>query len=168
MKSLGAPIVSFEEFLALKPKLGKIVLVSGGFDPIHPGHISNIQEAKKLGDTLVVVVNGDAFLRDKKGKPFQDLKTRCAIVSAVQGADYIIPFEIKNDKSICKALEYVQPHIFAKGGDRSGPSTIPEWPICQQLGIEVVFNVGLDKQWSSSDFLKEWVEHSTQAQNSRS
>ena len=162
MKSLGAPIVSFEEFVAIRSKLGKIVAVSGGFDPIHPGHISNIQEAKKLGDTLVVIVNGDSFLRDKKGKPFQDLATRCAIVSAVQGADYVIPFEIENDKSICKALELASPHVFAKGGDRSGPSTIPEWPICQRLGIEVVFNVGLDKVWSSSDFLASWVEHVTQ------
>ncbi|MEK7576780.1 MAG: adenylyltransferase/cytidyltransferase family protein [Patescibacteria group bacterium] len=163
MKSLGAHIVSFEEFVELKPRLGKVVAVSGGFDPIHPGHISNIQEAKKLGDTLVVIVNGDAFLRNKKGKPFQDLKTRCAIVSAVQGADYVIPFEIENDQTVCRALEIVKPHIFAKGGDRSGAETTPEWEICQHHGIQVVFNIGADKVWSSSDFLNEWVEHAKQS-----
>lgn len=57
----GAPIVSFKEFAKLRPKLGKIVATSGGFDPIHPGHISCIIESKKYGDTLVVIVNGDNF-----------------------------------------------------------------------------------------------------------
>jgi len=61
----GAPIVSFEDFSKLRPKLGKVVVTSGGFDPIHPGHISCIIESKKYGDTLAVIVNGDAFLTAK-------------------------------------------------------------------------------------------------------
>ncbi len=83
----GAKIVSFEEFEKLRPKLGKVVATSGGFDPIHPGHISCIIDSKKYGDTLVVIVNGDSFLTEKKGKPFQDLETRCLIVSGVAGVD---------------------------------------------------------------------------------
>jgi D-beta-D-heptose 7-phosphate kinase/D-beta-D-heptose 1-phosphate adenosyltransferase len=163
MKSLGAHIVSLEEFVKLKPGLGKIVAVSGGFDPIHPGHISNIQEAKKLGDTLVVIVNGDAFLRNKKGKPFQDLHTRCSIVSAIREVDYVVPFEIENDQTVVRALEVLKPHIFAKGGDRSNAAATPEFAVCQDYNIEVVFNIGMDKAWSSSDFLANWVEYIRQS-----
>src|SRR5438477_12903333 len=97
IQDFGAKIVTFAELDALRPKLGKIVATSGGFDPIHPGHISCIVESKKYGDTLVVIVNGDAFLTAKKGKPFQNLETRSLVVSGILGVDYVIPFEINND-----------------------------------------------------------------------
>jgi cytidyltransferase-like protein len=97
----GAQIVSFEEFEKLKPKLGKIVATSGGFDPIHPGHISCIIESKKHGDTLAVIVNGDSFLAAKKGRPFQSLETRSLIVSGIRNVDYVVPFEIKGDQTAC-------------------------------------------------------------------
>lgn len=151
-----APIVDFETIDRLRPTLGKIVVASGGFDPVHPGHASNLLEARGLGDTLVVVVNGDNFLRVKKGKAFQDLKTRCQIVSFLRGVDYVVPFEIENDQTVCEALRRVRPHVFAKGGDRAAPDLVPEWPICQELGIDMVFGIGQAKAWSSSDFLKEW------------
>ena len=80
MHSFGGKIISLEEFAKLRPTLGKVVATSGGFDPLHPGHISCILESKQYGDTLAVIVNGDAFLRAKKGEPFQDLRTRCLIV----------------------------------------------------------------------------------------
>lgn len=159
MESLGAEIVSLEGLFQKRHILGRIVMTSGGFDPIHPGHISCIQESKKYGHTLVVVVNGDAFLRAKKGKPFQDLATRCLIVSAIAGVDYVVPFEVENDQTVCKALEILKPHVFTKGGDRKDMNSIPEWDICQKHGIKIVSNVGFDKQWSSSAFLKEWEEH---------
>ena len=152
----GAKIVSFEEFEKLRPGLGKVVATSGGFDPIHPGHISCIIESKKYGDTLVVIVNGDAFLTAKKGKPFQDLETRSLIVSGIMGVDYVIPFEIKGDQTVSKALEALKPDVFTKGGDRVDASTIPEWETCQKYNIKVISGVGLDKKWSSSWFLKEW------------
>jgi D-beta-D-heptose 7-phosphate kinase/D-beta-D-heptose 1-phosphate adenosyltransferase len=158
-----APIVDFSALEELRPRLGKIVATSGGFDPVHPGHASSVLEAKGLGDTLVVLVNGDTFLRNKKGKPFQDLKTRCQIVSFLRGVDYVVPFEIENDQTVCEALRRLRPHVFAKGGDRSAPELVPEWPVCQQLGIEMVFGVGAAKAWSSSDFLKEWGEFWMQA-----
>lgn len=158
IEGIGAQIVSFEEFKELRPKLGKIVATSGGFDPIHPGHISCIEESKKYGDTLVVIVNGDAFLEAKKGRPFQNLETRCLIVSGLRNVDYVIPFEIKNDQTVVKALEAIRPHVFTKGGDRVNPKSIPEWETCKKHKIKVVFGVGMDKKWSSSWFLKQWDE----------
>lgn len=153
-----APVISFEEFDKIRGKLGKIVCTSGGFDPLHPGHVSCIHESKKYGDTLVVVVNGDNFLKVKKGKPFMNLKTRCHIVSYLNGVDYVIPFEIENDQTVIVALDKIKPHIFTKGGDRIDASTIPEWETCVKNGIEVISEVGFDKRWSSSDFLREWGE----------
>src|SRR6266404_4664947 len=126
-RNWGAPIVSFKEFAALRPKLCKIVATSGGFDPIHPGHISCFIESKKYGDTLVVIVNGDGFLIAKKGRPFQNLKTRCQIVSGVREVDYVIPFEIEGDRTVSKALGAIKPDVFTKGGDRIDDKTIPEW-----------------------------------------
>lgn len=155
-----ARILSFEEFEKIKPELGKIVCTSGGFDPIHPGHVSCIHESKSHGDTLVVVVNGDTFLKNKKGKPFMDLKTRCAIVSYIKGVDYVIPFEIENDQTVCVALAKVKPHVFTKGGDRINEQTIPEWNTCVEHDIKIISGVGFNKEWSSSDFLREWGEFS--------
>lgn len=156
MHSLGAKIVSLEEFAKLRPGLGKVVAASGGFDPVHPGHLSYLIESKKLGRTLAVIVNGDWFLSAKKGKPFQNLEIRCQIISAIRGVDYVIPFEITGDLSVSKALEIMKPDIFANGGDRADKNSIREWDVCQKHGIEPLFGVGLDKKWSSSWFLKEW------------
>lgn len=161
IKGLGAKIVTFDELKGLRPKLGKIVATSGGFDPIHPGHISCIIDSRKYGDTLVVIVNGDAFLAAKKGRPFQNLETRSLIVSGLRHVDYVVPFEIKNDQTVSKALEALRPHVFTKGGDRVDPQSLPEWETCQKHNIEVVFGVGMDKKWSSSWFLKEWEEKIT-------
>jgi D-beta-D-heptose 7-phosphate kinase/D-beta-D-heptose 1-phosphate adenosyltransferase len=157
-KSWGAPVISFEEYAKLRPKLGKVVATSGGYDPIHPGHISCLIESKKFGDTLVVIVNGDGFLAAKKGKPFQNLETRSLIVSGISSVDYVIPFEIKNDQTVSKALEAIKPQVFTKGGDRVDEATLPEWETCQKNNIKIEFGVGEDKKWSSSWFLKEWDE----------
>ncbi|MCJ7809028.1 MAG: adenylyltransferase/cytidyltransferase family protein [Desulfobulbaceae bacterium] len=152
-------IVSFDEFNKIpRNYLRKIVCTSGGFDPIHPGHASCLIESKQYGDTLVVVVNGDWFLTDKKGKPFMDLKTRCLLVSCIREVDYIIPFEIENDTTVCVALEKIKPHIFTKGGDRTDFTNIPEWDICEKHNIQLIPQVGLKKFWSSSDLLLEWGE----------
>lgn len=157
VENLGAPIVSFEGFEAARPA-GRIVVTSGGFDPIHPGHISSLQASGEFGDVVVAVVNGDAFLRAKKGRSFQDLDTRCLIVSAVRGVDYVVPFEIEGDVTVREALRRLRPHVFTKGGDRVDAQTIPEWEVCRQLDIEVVTGVGADKQWSSSWFLEAWSQ----------
>lgn len=157
VENLGAPIVSFEDFDASRPE-GRIVATSGGFDPIHPGHISSLQASAEFGDVVVAVVNGDAFLRAKKGRSFQDLQTRCLIVSAIRGVDYVVPFEIEGDLTVREALRRLRPAVFTKGGDRVDPPSIPEWDVCKDLGIDVVSGVGADKQWSSSWFLEAWSQ----------
>ena len=159
-----APVLTLEEFAALRDDpardLGVVVATSGGFDPIHPGHVTCIVESKAMGDTLVVIVNGDDFLVQKKGKAFQDLDTRCAIVSAIRGVDYVVKFEIENDPTVAKALRAVRPRYFTKGGDRVVGKSMPEpeEAACREFGIEIIDGVGRDKAWSSSDFLKDWGE----------
>lgn len=158
-----APIISFEEFEQLRKAdataLGTIVCTSGGYDPIHPGHVSCMSESKAFGDTLVVIVNGDTFLKNKKGKPFMDIQTRCHLVSYIRGVDYVIPFEIEHDQTVIQALKKLRPHIFTKGGDRIDEKSIPEWNTCVEHDIKIISGVGHKKIWSSSDFLKEWVDH---------
>jgi cytidyltransferase-like protein len=156
MQGLGAPILELDEFAKLGPSLGKVVATSGGFDPIHPGHISCIIESAKLGDVLVVIVNGDSFLTEKKGRPFEDCLTRCLIVSGVRDVDYVVPFDAPGDPTVSGALEVIRPAVFTKGGDRVDASTIPEWETCVAIGTEVVTGVGLSKRWSSSWLLDNW------------
>lgn len=156
--SWGAQIVTLEEFAKLRPELGKIVATSGGYDPIHPGHISLIVQSKKYGDTMVVIVNGDWFLTAKKGKPFQNLATRSLIVSGIKNVDYVIPFEIEDDMSVNEALKVIKPHVYTKGGDTVDPASIREWEVCQANKTKVIFGVGEDKEWSSSWFTDEWAK----------
>jgi cytidyltransferase-like protein len=156
MTDLSVPVLSFDNFEAVRPN-GRIVVTSGGFDPIHPGHISLLQESAQYG-SVVAVVNGDGFLRAKKGRPFQDLRTRCLIVSAIRGVDYVVPFEIEGDLTVNEALRRIRPTVFTKGGDRVDAETIPEWDTCKELGIEVVTGVGAGKEWSSSWFLDAWAK----------
>tara|TARA_R100001244_G_scaffold25113_2_gene25425 strand:- start:81171 stop:81725 length:555 start_codon:yes stop_codon:yes gene_type:complete len=152
-----APIVSIEK-LSKEVKSNYIVATSGGYDPIHPGHISCMLEASKLNKVLVVIVNGDWFLKNKKGKAFQDLKARCQIVASIACVDYVVPFPIEGDKSVSQAIEQMRPFIFAKGGDRTDAQNIAEWETCEAVGTRIVTGVGHPKHWSSSDFLKDWGE----------
>ncbi len=159
-----APILTLEAFAALRadPKadMGVVVATSGGFDPIHPGHVTCIVESKAYGDTLVVIVNGDDFLIAKKGKAFQDVDTRAAIVSAIRGVDYVVKFEVKDDPTVAQALRAVRPNIFTKGGDRVAGQSLPaaEEAACRDFDIKIIDGVGRSKVWSSSDFLAEWGE----------
>ncbi len=159
MKINFAPIIPLKDFAAIRDTIkGSLIVTSGGYDPIHPGHISCIVDSKNYGDVLAVVVNGDWFLDYKKGKAFMDLATRCEVVSAIRGVDYVIPFEIENDQTVCKALEAIQPDVFTKGGDRVDANTIPEWETCQEHGIEIVTGVGDSKVHSSSNILEDWYQ----------
>jgi cytidyltransferase-like protein len=151
-----AQIVSLDDFEKIRTQLGRIVCASGGFDPLHPGHTTYIIESKKFGDTLVVVVKGDEFLRCKKGKPFMDLQDRCKIISCLREVDYVIPFELENDSSVNVALRCIRPNIYTKGGDREDYTNFPEWSVCQELGIQLIPRVGLPKNWHSSEFLRKW------------
>ena len=159
-----AKILTLDEFRALRDDpandMGVVIATSGGYDPIHPGHITCIVESKQYGDTLVVIVNGDSFLREKKGKPFQDLETRCAVVAGVRGVDYVVKFEQEGDSTVTQALRAIRPRYFTKGGDRVKGKSLPasEEAVCQEFGIEIIDGVGREKVWSSTDFLTEWGE----------
>jgi len=137
-----------------------IVLITGGFDPIHSGHIAYLQAAKKLGDILVVGVNSDAWLGRKKGRAFMPLMERTAILRVMVGVDFVIDFD-DSDDSAKHAIwmvrqSYPQDHIvFANGGDRTN-TNIPEMGI-QDPNLDFVFGVGgQDKKNSSSWILTEW------------
>lgn len=147
-----------------KDKSKKIVMVSGGFDPIHIGHIRYIQEAKKLGDYLIVVLNNDNWLRMKKGKEFMPELERKEIIEAVTGVDkVVISYHCKNTKdvSVCEEIRKIKPHIFANGGDRKPDwDPIPEVDLCRSLNIKMVYNVGRGgKVRSSSDLVKKYSKH---------
>ncbi|MEM9379087.1 MAG: hypothetical protein AAGB93_03985 [Planctomycetota bacterium] len=162
-----APILTVEEFAALRPSLDeRIVATSGGFDPIHPGHASCLlsskafveEETGERADVLVVIVNGDGFLREKKGAAFQDLATRARIVASLRGVDVVVTYETDADMTVSGALRAIQPHFFTKGGDRTGADNIAEWDLCAELGCRVLTGCGVDKEWSSSDLLGRWAQ----------
>jgi cytidyltransferase-like protein len=138
----------------------KIVLVTGGFDPLHSGHIAYFQAAKKLGDILVVGVNSDAWLTRKKGIPFMPYTERATIVRNIVGVDFVIDFD-DSDGSAKHAIQMVRQNypqdqiIFANGGDRTHVN-IPEMNI-EDNNLQFVFGVGgFNKANSSSWILREW------------
>ena len=137
----------------------KIVIVSGGFDPIHSGHIAYLKSAKVLGDKLVVALNSDEWLTKKKGKFFMPFEERKAILENLSQVDSVIDFHDDNQGSAIHALIKVKEMypdnniIFANGGDRN-KGNIPEMSVD---GIEFIFSVGGDdKKNSSSRILKNW------------
>jgi len=143
-----------------------IVLITGGFDPVHSGHISYIQAAKKLGDILVIGANSDEWLNRKKGRSFMPLMERTAILKHIKGVDFVIDFD-DQDNSAKHAIWMVRQSypqdkiIFANGGDRTS-SNIPEMDI-QDDNLEFVFGVGgEDKKNSSSWILQEWKSPKTE------
>ena len=125
-----------------------VVAVSGYFDPIHVGHLEYLKLAKQLGDKLVVIVNNDFQARIKKGKSFMNERDRVEIVASLKCVDEVF-LSIDRDSSVCKSLEFIQPNIFANGGDRK-LDEIPETRIMKKYGIKMVDGLG-SKIRSSSD-----------------
>ena len=145
-----------------------IVLITGGFDPVHSGHIKYINAARELGDILVIGVNSDAWLTRKKGRSFMPLSERTAILRAIQGVDFVIAFD-DTDGSAKDAIRmvrasYPQDHIiFANGGDRT-QANIPEMDAADD-NMEFRFGIGgEDKANSSSWILQEWKAPQTRRQ----
>jgi cytidyltransferase-like protein len=137
----------------------KLIIVSGGFDPIHSGHIEYFKAAKKYGERLIVALNSDAWLENKKGKFFMPFDERKAIIESMSYVDEVIDFEDDEIGSCINALEkvkklYLNDEIFfAHGGDRNN-SNSPEMP---GRGVETLFRgAPQDKKNSSSWILKEW------------
>lgn len=140
------------KFAKIGRKKEIVVTTSGGFDPVHVGHIRLFREAKALGDKLVVILNTDDFLLKKKGYVFMPFDERKEILESIKYVDKVIPC-IDTDQTVSKTLEKLRPDVFAKGGDRKESNT-PELPICKELNIRVVFNVGGGKVQSSSWLVK--------------
>jgi len=145
-----------------------IILITGGFDPIHSGHVAYLNEARKLGDILVVGANSDAWLRRKKGREFMPWEERASVLSAISGVDRVINFN-DDDGSAKDAIRKVRelyPRdqiVFANGGDRTD-TNIPEMDI-QDDDLKFVFGVGgFHKANSSSWILQEWKAPKTERQ----
>lgn len=149
----------------------KVVLVTGGFDPIHSGHIAYFEEAKKLGNTLVVGVNSDEWLARKKGQPFMDVNERMSIIKHLSMVDSVIIFDDTDGtaKAAIRNCLNTYPEseiIFANGGDRT-KSNIPEMELLctseESKRLKFVFGVGgTHKMNSSSKILTEWKTPKTE------
>jgi cytidyltransferase-like protein len=132
----------------------KIIIVSGYFNPIHKGHLEYFINAKAKGDLLFVIVNSDHQRALKGSREFQKEDERLFIVKHIKEVDKAF-LSIDQDRTVCKTLEYLHRKfgskfklIFANGGDQTNQS-IPEVPICQELGIQLIDGLG-DKIQSSS------------------
>lgn len=143
----------------------KVVLVTGGFDPLHSGHIEYFKAARELGDHLVVGVNSDAWLARKKGRPFMPFNERAAIVKEISCVDEVIGFNDTDDTANHAIMQVLSTKgsntkvVFANGGDRT-KTNIPEM---KYTDCEFVFGVGgTDKKNSSSWILKEWSQPTTE------
>jgi cytidyltransferase-like protein len=155
----------------------KIVVVSGGFDPIHSGHLALLREASGMGDKLIVGLNSDAWLTRKKGKPFMNIHERKAILESIRWVDEVWEFD-DSDGTACDLLERVQNHYrqvlpvlsnyqiwFANGGDRNETNNAE----ANVPGINFVYGVGgSNKKNSSSWLLRSWHESSSSDTDNRS
>jgi cytidyltransferase-like protein len=137
----------------------KLSVVSGGFDPLHSGHINLLKSAKQHGDKLIVLLNSDEWLTRKKGRPFMPFEERATILENMEVVDAVLPVD-DTDNTVTKGLAHVRnmygkehKYVFCNGGDR-GKDNIPEMAV---EGYKFVFSVGGDhKANSSSWILKEW------------
>lgn len=148
----------------------KIVLCTGGFDPLHSGHIEYLKKSKELGDILFVGVNTDEWLTRKKGKPFMSLEERLRIIQELKFVDFTLVFDDSDDSAInaIQIVRHIHPSdkiIFANGGDRT-KDNIPEMNVNSDLRygeVEFVFGVGGDdKKNSSSSILENWKSSKTE------
>jgi len=147
--------------------MNKVVLVTGGFDPLHRGHINYIHSARQLGDMLIVGVNSDAWLTRKKGQPFMPHSDRIPIIQNLKDVEHTFLFNDNDDTAIeainnAKMLYPNSQIIFANGGDRTS-GNIPELEhFKNDPAVKFEFGVGGDKENSSSWILKDWIAPKTE------
>jgi len=133
----------------------KTIMVSGGFDPVHIGHIRMILEASKHGD-VIVVANSDDWLFRKKGFTFMEFEQRAEILAAVKGVIKVSGVD-DSDGTVCEAIMRLKPDYFANGGDRKKHNT-PEQSVCDELGVEMLWGIGGNNKANSSSDLVERVK----------
>lgn len=159
----------------ITPKKKTVVVVSGGFDPLHIGHVRLMEAAKKLGDELVVVLNNDVWLEEKKGHPFMPEQERKEIIEALRCVDRVVLTKHTLDnpdytecyarwRGIHESLREIKPDIFAQGGDRDDADAVnPESSVyyevitCKEIGCKMVHNVGHGGKVQSSSWLTDKV-----------
>ena len=141
--------------------MAKYYIVSGGFDPIHEGHIAMIVASAKQSDGVIVLANSDDWLRRKKGKNFYTFKTRCAILQNLKGVIDVLDMD-DSDNSACDGIRKARQKypndelVFANGGDRT-KDNIPEMPTCKECNVDIVFGVGGENKANSSSWiLQKW------------
>ena len=121
------------------------VVVSGGFDPLHVGHVKMFQEAAKLASKLIVIVNNDDFLMLKKGYVFMPIDERMEIIKNISVVDKVVK-AIDTDLTVCQTLNLLAKEeniiVFANGGDRQSEKDISEASVCRDNQIEMKFNIG--------------------------
>tara|TARA_R110001583_G_scaffold26713_13_gene96101 strand:- start:444 stop:908 length:465 start_codon:yes stop_codon:yes gene_type:complete len=128
------------------------VMVSGGFDPVHAGHIRMIRSAAKYGD-VIVIANSDEWLYRKKGFVFMEWERRVEILNAIKGVVLVDSVD-DTDGTVCEAIKRLKPTYFANGGDR-GRTNTPEQSVCNKLNIKLLWGIGGDEKLdSSSDLAK--------------
>ena len=124
----------------------KIVVASGYFDPLHYGHVEYLQKSKELGDKLLVIVNNDEQAKLKKGFVIMPVEERIKLIRELECVDMAIESS-DNDRSVCKTLSKLHPHIFANGGDQLNDD-IPEASVCKSMNIKMVDGLGAKVQSS--------------------
>ncbi len=140
----------------------KKIAVSGGFDPIHIGHLQMLDEAKSLGTHLTVILNSDRFLKEKKGYFFMPFKERRKILLGLKAVDKVVKC-IDKDETVKETLKDLRKKnlidLFANGGDRENVKDIPEYEVCKENGIKMVFGVGGGKIQSSSKLVNKFLNY---------
>jgi glycerol-3-phosphate cytidylyltransferase-like family protein len=126
----------------------QVIVLSGAADPLTVGHLKLIQDAAKYG-RVVWVLNSDHWLRSKKGYAFMKWADRAEILRSIKGISEVLPVD-DSDGSVCKALEVLKPTYFGHGGKEYA---IPELKTCADLGIELVWGLGGEVQFSSGDII---------------
>ena len=141
--------------------MAKIILLSGGFDPVHKGHVEMFKAAKNFADHVVVGLNSDEWLTRKKGQPFMEWDERKFILESIKYIDYVLGFD-DSDDTACDFIRKVNQFyntdndsqvFFGNGGDRTDETT-PEMTYCKGKGVKLLFGVGGGKIQSSSDLIK--------------
>lgn len=132
------------------------VMVSGGFDPVHAGHIRMIRHAAQYGD-VIIIANSDDWLYRKKGFVFMEYEKRIEILNAIKGVILVDSVD-DTDGTVCEAIRRLRPTYFANGGDR-GRSNTPEQAVCEELGVELLWGVGGEEKIDSSSDLAKKVRN---------
>ena len=125
-----------------------IIILSGGFDPVHKGHIRMFREAANLGHQVIVGLNSYEWLSRKKGKPFMNFEERKEILEGFRYVNQVLPFD-DSDDTASDLIRRVHNIYFANGGDR-GKGNVPEMPICKDLKVVMLWGIGGGKIQSSS------------------